>query len=140
MYIKIAKQKLKRIIQKFSIWNKRLFNPNVYLSIKLDESQKKAFSICIKMINHPNSELLTSMLSEKRYMKNGDYFVIIGMHDIKIVNHVYSYDIPLMGSKITNLKRLFDNKIDASRLAMEAEILSNVKHSLEDIKNNINLI
>ena len=140
MYIKKAKQKLKRIIQKFSIWNKRLFNPNVYLSIKLDESQKKAFSICIKMINHPDSELLTSMLSEKRYMKNGDYFVIIGMHDIKIVNHVYSYDIPLMGSKITNLKRLFDNKIDASRLAMEAEILSNVKHSLEDIKNNINLI
>ena len=137
MKTKKIKHILKRNIQKILIWIKTQLNGDEYLNIKLDDSQKKAVSICIKMINHSDSELLTSILSEKRYIRNSDYFVIISSFNIKIVNHIYSYDIPINGRKIYNLKRLFDAKIDLARIQMENEILSNVKHSLDDINKNL---
>lgn len=129
--------KLRRSYTRFFIFLQETFNPMDYSNPKLDTSQKRALSICIKMINNPQSELLTSLASEKRYIKNGDYFIVISLDSIKIVNHVYSYDIKIHGKKIKNLKNLFDSKVDSIRLKMEEDILKNVIHSLEDISKKI---
>jgi len=129
--------KIKRSLLKISIWFKKKFLAEYSKSMNINNNQRKAISICTHIIDNPNSELLMSKISDKRYIKNGDYFVIIEDCQIKIINHVYSYDIPLFGYKMENLKKYFDDRIDSIRLEMEREILKNVKNSLDAIFNNI---
>ena len=99
-----------------------MLDPDQSKNIKLDETQRKAISICLKMINDPDSELLITTTSDKRYIKNGGYFVVIRQEGIQVVNHVYGYDVRLYGRKFTNIKKLFDQRLDEDRLAMEREI------------------
>jgi hypothetical protein len=126
----------KRKAQKVSIWSKKTFDPT-NIQPKLDDNQKKAALICFAMINNHNSELLSSSLSTKRYIKNGDYFIVIEEDKIKIINHVYGYDVSLYGRKMKNIKRAFDFRIDEVRLEMERTILNNVKQSLDVIYTKV---
>lgn len=128
---------IRRLLLKISIWFKRKFLAEYSKSMDINKNQRKAIAICISIIDNPKSELLMSRISDKRYIKNSDYFVIIEDCQIKIINHVYAYDIPLFGYKMENLKKYFDNRIDSIRLEMENEILQNVKNSLDTIFNNI---
>jgi hypothetical protein len=131
------RHKIKKALLKTSIWIKRTFLPGYAKFKEINANQRKAISICISIINNPTSELLMSKLSDKRYIKNGDYFIIIEENNIRIVNHVYCYDVPVHGHKIENLKDLFDNRINAIQLEMENEIMKNVKNSLEIVLHNI---
>jgi hypothetical protein len=127
----------KRAMLRISIWIKRTFSADYVKFKEININQRKAIAICINIVNNPKSELLMSKLSDKRYIKNGDYFIIIEENNIKIVNHVYCYDVPIYGHKMKNLKDLFDNRIDSIRLEMENEIMKNVKNSLDIVFNNI---
>ena len=137
--IKTLQYFTKRGLRVISLWSKKTFNPNEYSKPDLDSSQKKAISICTRMINHHNSELLVSLVSEKRYIKNSDYFLVIEFDSIRIVNHVYSYDIKIHGKRMTNLKNSFDKKLDSIRINMEDEIMQNVTHSLDDISKKMKM-
>ena len=114
-----------------------MLDPDQSKNIKLDETQRKAISICLKMINDPDSELLITTTSDKRYIKNGGYFVVIRQEGIQVVNHVYGYDVRLYGRKFTNIKKLFDQRLDEDRLAMEREITENIEHSLTIVLNKL---
>ena len=127
------KHLVKRRFQKTSIWFKTLMDPDHNKSLTLDDTQKKAVSICYRMINDPDSELLMTTTSEKRYIKNGGYFVVIGQEGIKVVNHVYGYDVRLYGRKFTAIKNMFDRRLDRDRIEMEEEMLNNIKHSLDQV-------
>tara|TARA_B110000259_G_scaffold146126_1_gene164679 strand:- start:3200 stop:3565 length:366 start_codon:yes stop_codon:yes gene_type:complete len=116
-----------------------MLDPDIRNSQTLDITQQKAKQVCLKILNDPESELLMSVhWQEKRYIKNNDYFVIIHPKGVKIVNHIYSYDIPLEGSHIEKLKKYFDKKLNDVRENMEEEIMQNVTHSLDTIINNLN--
>ena len=129
----------KRRFQKAKIKVKKTFDPVAYSSRKLDPTQQKARTICMRLLNDPDSELLYSgPYLDRRYVKNGDYFIIIDESSLKIVNHVYSYDIAFHGSPNTKLKNFFDLKLNGIRLEMEDEIMLNVTHSLDNIIANIN--
>ena len=133
------KHLIKRRLQKTYIWLKKMLDPNIRNSQTLDITQQKAKQVCLKILNDPESELLMSVhWQEKRYIKNNDYFVIIHPKGVKIVNHIYSYDIPLDGSHIEKLKKYFDKKLNDVRENMEEEIMQNVTHSLDTIINNLN--
>jgi hypothetical protein len=133
------KHLIKRRLQKTYIWLKKMLDPNIRNSQTLDITQQKAKQVCLKILNDPESELLMSVhWQEKRYIKNNDYFVIIHPKGVKIVNHIYSYDIPLEGSHIEKLKKYFDKKLNDVRENMEEEIMQNVTHSLDTIINNLN--
>ena len=129
----LIKHRMKRRFQKISIWMKGLLDPDHAKTLPLDETQKKAVSICYRMINDPDSELLMTTTSEKRYIKNGGYFVVIGQEGIKIVNHVYGYDVRLYGRKFVTIKNMFDRRLDRDRIEMEEEMLNNIKHSLDQV-------
>ena len=130
---------IKRRLQKTNIWLKRLLDPTIRNNQELDITQQKARTICLKLLNDPTSELLMSgPWQEKRYIKNNDYFIIIHSAGLKIVNHVYSYDIRLEGSHNEKLKNYFDKKLNGVRENMEEEIMQNVTHSLDTIINNLN--
>lgn len=131
------KHYIKRRFQKTSIWFKGLMDPDHNKHLKLDDTQKKAITICIRMIKDPDSELLMTTTSEKRYIKNGGYFVVINQEGIKVVNHVYGYDVRLYGRKFANIKNMFDQRLDHDRLEMEQEMIDNIKHSLDLVLENL---
>ena len=134
---KFLKHKIKRWGQNLWIWSKRKFDASEHGIYDLTPPQKKAIAICIHLINNPNSELLRTTTSEKRYVKYMGYFLVITYDSIHIVNHVYSYDVPLKGRKFNNIKNLFDKRLDADRLQMELEIGDNIKHSLNIVLENL---
>jgi len=130
----------KRALLKAKIKVKKMFDPIAYSRQKLDPIQQKARTVCMRILNDPDSELLYSgPYLDRRYVKNGDYFIIIDESSLKIVNHVYSYDISFHGSHNTKLKNFFDLKLNEVRLEMENEIMLNVTHSLDDIIKNLDL-
>ena len=133
----LMKHYIKRRFQKTSIWLKGLMDPDHHISLKLDDTQKKAITICIRMIKDPDYELLITATSEKRYIKNGSYFVVINQEGIKVVNHVYGYDVRLYGRKFNNIKNMFDQRLDHDRLEMEQEMIDNIKHSLDLVLENL---
>jgi len=106
---------------------------------KLGEYESEAVSICRKLIEKANTVLLISPISGKRYIKSDDnqLFIIIEYHQMTIVNHSYSYNIPLALKAFTRVSKIFDNEVESRRIKMETEIRSNVKHSLSNIYKNI---
>jgi len=103
------------------------------------EHQLDAINVCKKLLRKPESVVLMSPISGKRYIKSedGDIFVIIGENKIDIVNHQYSYNIPIGIKYSKKIKDFFDNEVENRRSAMENDIKSNVKHSLRTISNSL---
>ena len=126
--------KFKRFTQKIGIGLIRIMDPSKYEGTK-HEYEREALAICKKLAAKPNSTLLLSPISGKRYIKSDDnqIYIIIDGHLINIVNHSYSYVIPVEGKQHERLLRMFDKEVEARRELMEAEIRSNVKHSLSTI-------
>ena len=128
----------KRFSQKTAIGLLRMLDPSKYEGPKNEYSQE-ALAICRKLMSKPSSTLLLSPISGKRYIKSDDnqIHVIIDGHLINIVNHSYSYVIPVEGKQHERLIRMFDMEVEARRNIMETEIRSNIKHSLSNIYSNL---
>ena len=54
-----------------------------------------------------------------------------------IVNHQYSYNIDIAGKSFEKISQVFDAEVEKRREQMEADIRSNVKHSLSNIYKNL---
>ena len=54
-----------------------------------------------------------------------------------IVNHQYSYHIDIAGKSHERIAQVFDAEVERRREQMEAEIRSNVRHSLSNIYKNL---
>jgi UDP-2,3-diacylglucosamine pyrophosphatase LpxH len=131
-----TKKLFKKFLFKSLIKLNKSINPDYYI----DENERLSVSICRKLINDKNSKFLISPLSQKRYIKNDEnqIFVVIHGDSINITNHVYDYDIIISTKMAKKLKRLFDSKVEESRLKLDIEIHSQVKHSLKKILNRLN--
>jgi hypothetical protein len=99
----------------------------------------EAFSISKRLISKRETTLLISPISGKRYIKSDDnqLFIIIESHQMTIVNHQYSYNIDIAGKSFEKISQVFDAEVEKRREDMEAEIRSNVKHSLSNIYKNL---
>jgi hypothetical protein len=126
--------KLKRFTQRVGIGLFRLIDPSKYQAPK-NEYEVEALAICKRLACRKSSTLLMSPISGKRYIRSKDnqIHVIIEGHLITIVNHSYSYVIPVEGKSHERLIRMFDMEVEARRNIMEAEIRANIKHSLSNI-------
>lgn len=130
--------KFKRFTQKIGIGLIRMMDPSKYEGTKHDY-EREALAICKKLASKKSSTLLLSPISGKRYIKSEDnqIYIIIDGHLVNIVNHSYSYIIPVEGKQHERLLRMFDKEVEARREVMETEIRSNVKHSLSNIYQNL---
>jgi hypothetical protein len=130
--------KLKRFTQRVGISLFRLIDPSKYQAPK-NEYEVEALAICKRLASRKSSTLLMSPISGKRYIRSKDnqIHVIIEGHLITIVNHSYSYVIPVEGKSHERLIRMFDMEVEARRNVMEAEIRANIKHSLSNIYQNL---
>ena len=129
--------KLNRFFQRVAIKSIRLMNPD--LERRTNDYETEAFSICRRLISIPESTLLISPISGKRYIKSDDnqLFLIIERYQMTIVNHAYSYNIDIAGKAYDKITQIFDYEVERRREKMEIEIRSNVKHSLSNIYKNL---
>jgi DNA polymerase-3 subunit alpha len=136
--VKIMVYKFKRFTQKVAIGMLRMVDPSKYEAPK-NEYEIEALAICKKLASKKSSTLLISPISGKRYIKSDDnqIYIIIEGHLVNIVNHSYSYVIPVEGKSHERLIRMFDIEVERRREIMETEIRSNIKHSLSTIYKNL---
>jgi hypothetical protein len=130
--------KFKRFTQKVAIELFRMTDPSKYEAPK-NEYEIETLAICKRLASRKTSILLLSPISGKRYIRSKDnqIHVIIEGHLVTIVNHSYSYVIPMEGKSHDRLIRMFDMEVESRRNVMEAEIRANIKHSLSNIYQNL---
>jgi hypothetical protein len=130
--------KFKRFTQKVAIELFRMTDPSKYEAPK-NEYEIETLAICKRLASRKTSVLLLSPISGKRYIRSKDnqIHVIIEGHLVTIVNHSYSYVIPMEGKSHDRLIRMFDMEVESRRNVMEAEIRANIKHSLSNIYQNL---
>jgi predicted HD phosphohydrolase len=133
--MKLILHKLKRLIQKYYISLSRFTTPTIQKS----KYEKDCIAICRKLISKEDTILLLTPISKKRYIRNENHqiFVILEGHSVKIINHVYSYTVFLEETEWNNIINTFDNEVEKRREDFEKEIVSNIKHSLQNILQNI---
>lgn len=130
--------KFKRFTQRVGIALSRMTDPSKYEAPK-NEYEMETLAICRRLASRKTSTLLMSPISGKRYIRSKDnqIHVIIEGHLVTIVNHSYSYVIPMEGKSHDRLIRMFDMEVESRRNVMEAEIRANIKHSLSNIYQNL---
>lgn len=124
--------KQKRKIQKHYI--------SVIRKFQFQNNQKSVYevdciSICKKLINKEDSVLMTTPISNKKYIRNeeNDIFVILDSNNVQVINHIYSYNVLLSDKSWDFLTSYFNNEVERRRLLFEKEITSNIQHSLQNI-------
>lgn len=131
-----VKHSMRRFSQKIGMRVTKMFDPSRSYRQADNHYEKETFGVCHRLISTESTVLLMSPISGKRYIKSDDnqIFIVIHPQVIKIVNHTYSYDIPVEGSNLHDkIVRIFDLEVERRREKMESEIQQNVKHSLKTI-------
>lgn len=128
---------IKRAKQKTYIKYKKMFDPS--FRTEANAQQTSAYLICKRLIEKEGTSLLMAPLSGKRYIKqdDGDLFIIIDSDSIQIINHVYSYTIPMSGHTLIKTMDVFDNKLETERTQLEFDVKSNIQKSLNQIKDEL---
>ena len=123
--------KTRRFFQRLGIRLTRAMNP--IDTTRYSESEHEAIVIFRRLLKDADSDILTSPLSSKYYIRTEDLLVVLGHGRISIVNHVYGYDIPLSQRAEKKLVDLFLEETEKRRSQMEEEYRGNVQHSLKTI-------
>jgi hypothetical protein len=129
--MKNLKHTFRRFIQKQSL---KLFR---YLNTEQERSiyERDCIAVCKKFIFEPDSIMLLTPISGKRYIRseNNQIFIILESHRVKIINHVYAYDVLMNDRSWNQLIKLFDNEVEKRREDFEKQITKNIKTSLQKI-------
>lgn len=96
------------------------------------------------LLDNNNVKYLSSKENTKMYIVTKEYvmnkdistFIVFDYNmtrysKLTTVNHEYKYDYEIPAKTAAKMKDLFDNKVEEDRLAMEAEILSNITSSIQ---------
>ena len=91
--------------------------------------------ICKKLIDKPDTQLLMTPLSNKKYIHNpvNSIFITIEGNMVNVINHKYSYTVIIQDKSKIEITNYFNEVLESQRLKMEEEIISNIKHSLKNI-------
>lgn len=135
--MKKIKHKVERIFQKIYIKEYKKTYADLY-TLK-SENEPLVIKICRKAVKYEGAKLLVCPVSGKRYIKNEvlDNYIIISESNIDIINHNYSYSIPICKKTYKTILLIFDGHVARMRDVMEKEIRSNIKYSLESIYKRI---
>lgn len=131
MVMKNLNHTFRRFLQKQTL---KLFR---YLNTEQEKSiyERDCIAICKKFIYQPDSIMLLTPISGKRYIRSekNEIFIILDSHRVKIINHVYAYDVLMNDRSWNQIVRLFDTEVEKRREEFEKQITSNIKSSLQKI-------
>jgi hypothetical protein len=129
--MKNLEHKFRRFIQKQTL---QLFR---YVSTEQEKSvyERDCVAVCKKFINQPDSVMLLTPISGKRYIRSekNEIFIILDSHRVKIINHVYAYDVHMNDKSWNQIISIFDNEVEKRREVFEQQITANIKSSLQKI-------
>jgi hypothetical protein len=146
--IEYMEMKIKREIKLFKVrLLKRIksINPNNNnrsLSKNLNESQKLSIGIFFKILKMEDTELLYDLLSSECYLTNErtNTHIFIEDRNIKVINSVYSYDIPIDYKTEGYLVSKFELELSKRRLDFKNDIISKTNHCLLQTYNKLSNI
>ena len=129
--------RIKRSIRRSIIKSKKNMLKDDY--ILRGEYEKETIDICKNAINNPNSVLLISPKSGKRYINNTveQIYVIIMDKTVDVINHTYHYSEPICTKTHSIITNMFDGNVENRRNEMEDDIRSNITHSLKTISDKL---
>ena len=102
--------------------------------------QRAPLFICMKLLKIEDSLLLIAPVSDDKYIYNERLGILVSLlgHKGSIVDRTYSYDINLSNKDWDKLDKLFLNEMQKRTKKIEEQVVSNVKHSLDNIYSKIN--
>jgi len=128
--------KLKRQYQKIYI---RIVKNLEYERSMQQRYEIDAQNVCLKLISKEQSHLLMTSITQKRFIKNDEFDVLVTIDNniINIVNHQYSYTVFVTEKTRKTICNEFDKVIESQRKKMEDEITSNIKFSLKNLSDKL---
>lgn len=123
----------------FKRWIQRMYIDFVrkmdYERLQRSKYELDCLLICKKLIDKPDTQLLMTPLSNKKYIHNpvNSIFITIEGNMVNVINHKYSYTVIIQDKSKLEITNYFNEVLESQRLNMEEEIISNIKHSLKNI-------
>jgi len=134
----LSQHRVKRHLQRLGVKVLRLID--IDKNEPHSQYENECIPICKLLVKDPNTKLVVSPLSNKRYIEgeNGEIYITIETHQLTIVNHQYSYNIDIQGKTYDRIKNIFDIEVDNRCKNYEKEIFFNIQNSLKEILNKFN--
>ena len=127
----------------FRRWIQRMYIDSVrrmdYQRGYRSKYEMDCLAICKKLIDKPETQLLLTPLSNKKYIYNPDnsIFITLEGNTVNVINHKYSYTVAVQDGTKEEIVNHFNIVLENQRLKMEEEITSNIKHSLRTILHTL---
>ena len=108
---------------------------------KLTEQEDTAMQIFLAILHDKESKLYYDISTHECYISSPDkkIFIFLESRNIKIINSVFGYDVPVSSSLEHYMLEKFIREMGIRRNAFKQEVLSRINHSLdstlEKIKN-----
>jgi len=146
----ITKHKIKRVCTRLRIRIIKFFDfdgtrsertrrPNI---ANLTELQSCAIDIAVKTIRNQMSKLYYDLETQECYVKRedaaGNIYVFIEANNVKIINTVFGYDIPINNHTEQYLTWIFRKEMAKRRAMFKKEALDKVDFSLKTVLDRIN--
>lgn len=107
----------------------------------ITKSERYSIIIALKLMNDPETELLLHPSKERYYIhsKSANMFMILNKYpqSITIINHKYSYDIPMTDRSIGIILDRFLRVTELRRDSLEKDFLKNTEDSLGKICHSL---
>ena len=107
---------------------------------EVEQHEKTAFKICLKLISDKDSDFMIAPMSQKRFIVNNtlNLFCVLDWGRIELTNHTFHYDVKLSGRDFERVLFLFDKESEKRRSVTESIVQSQINDSLTKILNKIN--
>ena len=116
------------------------YRKQYYTQQNQEKYQRAPLFICMKLLKIEDSLLLIAPVSDDKYIYNERLGILVSLLGNRgtIVDRTYSYDIHLSNKDWDKIERMFLNEMQKRTKKIEEQIVSNVKHSLDNIYSKIN--
>jgi hypothetical protein len=116
------------------------YRKHYYKQEASEKFQRAPLFICMKLLKIEDSLLLIAPVSDDKYIYNERLGILVSLLGNRgtIVDRTYSYDIHLSNKDWDKIEKLFLNEMQKRTKKVEEQIVSNVKHSLDNIYSKIN--
>jgi hypothetical protein len=116
------------------------YRKQYYTQQNQEKFQRAPLFISMKLLKIEDSLLLIAPVSDDKYIYNERLGILVSLLGNRgsIIDRTYSYDIHLSNKDWDKIEKLFLNEMQKRTKKIEERIISNVKHSLDNIYSKIN--
>jgi hypothetical protein len=134
---------LKRAFRKVRVKSARMMTPRerrTKFPTRLRDSEKIAIETFLLVLKDKDSSLYVDLTTQECFLKSGDssIYLFLEAANLKIVNTIFGYDIPLDINSERYLHEQFKFELEKRRRKFKNEALQKVQHSLKTTYEKLN--